>query len=544
MAITPSTNLKILKCPLELDNENQLNFNNVQTQFNYFNTLPSLEIDNISYQRKDNIIRYPAHIDSILEYNYCMYQNENYSNKWFYAFITNMRYVSDSMTEITIKTDVFQTWQFDLVYKKSFIEREHVNDDTIGLHTVPENLETGEYICVNYSDFGFNNKSCHFVVALSEDPFRGNTNYPYQVINGIPTGLHYFVVGDFTSVNFIGYITNYVQQKADPSIIQSIFIVPDDLTGYVNSSSSSYWKFALQEGGQNFAPYHKLDERTTGAITLKSNQISKNYSNINNYIPKNNKLFTFPYNYLMIDNNNGTAHEYRYEDFSYSSCEFKTIGSITPGCSIRTYPRNYKGVTDNNSEGINAGKLPIGSWSTDTYTNWLTQNGVNVTTGIAAKFLEKQGAAEIAAPILLGGSIIDRYSHVPLLSSISSTLSETYKHSFIPAQVGGNINAGDVTYSNGKNWFTYYKRCIKKEYAEIIDNYFTMYGYKVNILKIPNINSRQNFNYVKTIGCNIEANIPQEDLQEIKSLFNNGLTIWHNTSTFLNYDTQNNIIGG
>ena len=44
------------------------------------------------------------------------------------------------MTEITIETDVFQTWQFNINYKKMFVEREHVNDDTVGLHTVPENV--------------------------------------------------------------------------------------------------------------------------------------------------------------------------------------------------------------------------------------------------------------------------------------------------------------------------------------------------------------------------------------------------------------------
>ena len=131
MAIKPETNLFLIKCPLSLSNKHQLTFANLEAQHNYFDSLPKLEIDNISYQRKDSIIRYPAHIDTLLEYNYCMYQNENYSDKWFYAFITNMRYVNDNMTEITITTDVFQTWQFDLVYKQSFVEREMiaVSDD-------------------------------------------------------------------------------------------------------------------------------------------------------------------------------------------------------------------------------------------------------------------------------------------------------------------------------------------------------------------------------------------------------------------------------
>lgn len=127
MAITPSTNLFLLKVPLQIDNKNQLTFSSKQAQFNYFSSLPSLEIDNISYQRKNSIIRYPAHIDTLYEYNYCMYQNENYTTKWFYAFITDMRYINDHVTEIAIETDVWQTWQFDLTFKKSFVEREMIN---------------------------------------------------------------------------------------------------------------------------------------------------------------------------------------------------------------------------------------------------------------------------------------------------------------------------------------------------------------------------------------------------------------------------------
>lgn len=59
MAITPSTNLKLLKNPLTLDNKNQLSFENKTAQFNYFNSLENIEIDEISYQRKDSIIRFP-----------------------------------------------------------------------------------------------------------------------------------------------------------------------------------------------------------------------------------------------------------------------------------------------------------------------------------------------------------------------------------------------------------------------------------------------------------------------------------------------------
>lgn len=124
MAITPQTVLRLVKVPLEIDNKNQLTFENEQKQREYFLSLPYKEITEISYQRKDNVIMFPEHIDSLLEYNYVMYLNENYTNKWFYAFITNMEYVTDYNTKISILTDVFQTWQFKFNFKESFIERE------------------------------------------------------------------------------------------------------------------------------------------------------------------------------------------------------------------------------------------------------------------------------------------------------------------------------------------------------------------------------------------------------------------------------------
>ena len=79
----------------------------------------------------------------------------------------------------------------------------------------------------------------------------------------------------------------------------------------------------------------------------------------------------------------------------------------------------------------------------------------------------------------------------------------------------------------------------KTEYLKIIDDYFSMYGYKVNSVKIPNITGRTNWNYVKTINANILGDIPQEDIQELKNMFDNGVTFWHNPNTFLDY-SQNN----
>ena len=75
-AITPQTELRLIKCPIESDNRNQLTFASKTAQYNYFNSLPHLTVDNFTYQRKDNVIRYPAHFDTLHNYKLIYYQYE------------------------------------------------------------------------------------------------------------------------------------------------------------------------------------------------------------------------------------------------------------------------------------------------------------------------------------------------------------------------------------------------------------------------------------------------------------------------------------
>lgn len=122
---------------------------------------------------------------------------------------------------------------------------------------------------------------------------------------------------------------------------------------------------------------------------------------------------------------------------------------------------------------------------------------------------------------------------------IANQLGSVYQHSLTPNTARGNTNGGDINACSNTNTFYFSKMSIRQEYARIIDNFFSMYGYKVNEVKIPNITGRTNWNYVKTINANILGDIPQEDMQKLKNIFDNGVTFWHNANTFLDY-SQNN----
>lgn len=537
MAITPQTNIRLLKVPFELDNKNQLTFSNVNAQTSYFSNLNYLEEDNCSYQRKDNIIRFPAHIDNIINYNYVMYQNENYTNKWFYAFITNMRYVNDNMTEITIKTDVYQTWQFDLIYKQMFVEREHVSDDTIGLHTIEENLNIGEVTEIQ-EDYDASLSEFYFVGVLSswnvktKKQFDGISLYTKQVF-----GKQLFLF-DFTKLNYEGardLLKFIVTTNIDGHIedLGEIFIIPEALIDKSKLILNEYDYTGTNDGQFYTMPYS--DE-----IVSFTMNIDKIYS-FANFSPKNNKCYVYPYNYLLVTNNIGNRNILKYEQFSGNKANFKIELSLSVGCSGRCVPLNYKNQVKAIDEAIPLGKYPTCAWSGDAYINWLTQNAVNIPT----KFLSTAGSiiAGIAATAATGGNVAvgATVATLGISAQIGQSIGEFREASLAP-NIEGSQNTGDVNFGANDNTFVFRHMRAKTEYLQVIDNYFSMYGYKVNNVKLPNITGRTNWNYVKTINANILGDIPQEDLQEVKNMFDSGVTFWHNPQTFLDYSQNNSIV--
>ena len=177
-------------------------------------------------------------------------------------------------------------------------------------------------------------------------------------------------------------------------------------------------------------------------------------------------------------------------------------------------------------------KYPTCSWKSDSYTNWLTQNSVDIAINTVSNL------ASIGKGVYTGN--VGEVASGTL--GIANTLAQVYEASFMPNQAKGNTNGGDITCSNEMMGFTAYQMSVRSEYARIIDDYFTMYGYKVNSLKIPNIRGRRNWNFIRTIGANIEGDIPQSDIEELKQIFNAGVTLWHHTNTYLDYSQNNDII--
>lgn len=78
--------------------------------------------------------------------NYIAFQNPDYSNKWFFAFIDEIIYQGEENTEIKFTIDSWSTWFSYWTKKPCYVIRHHVNDDTIGSNTIEENIDVGDVI--------------------------------------------------------------------------------------------------------------------------------------------------------------------------------------------------------------------------------------------------------------------------------------------------------------------------------------------------------------------------------------------------------------
>ena len=87
------------------------------------------------------------------------------------------------------------------------------------------------------------------------------------------------------------------------------------------------------------------------------------------------------------------------------------------------------------------------------------------------------------------------------------------------------------------------QRAITLAQAKLIDNYFTHYGYQVSKFDAyPQWRSRQNVNYIKTSGCQVYGTIPTIYQNQLATMINNGLTVFHGPANYDNFSLNNPIV--
>lgn len=454
----------------------------------------------LSYRGKGNE-------SEVLKCNYLAFQNLPYSDEWFFGFITRVEWLSDNSFRIFFEPDRFQNSFYGLELKPCFVEREHVDKiaDVIGVNLVPENLETGEYVNNTTDTKGFSLGAQNYVVLTSAD--TAGTAVTPSVIQTILSGLE---VNRFTDVNKASeLIQNYVQSGKGDSIV-SVYQAP--LACFVLSGT---------------------DYRQTSSM-----------SSIDGYTPKNAKLWQYPYNYCLVSDGVGTQYTYMYEyGNSDHSITFEAKGTTLNTPSVWIKPLVYKNGAENNYSFI-LSNFPQCSWTNDAYQAWLAQ-----TTPLFD--LAKQQNAFSQIGNLTGGLLATIGGNLKQgAESIYNAATSTYlmgqniaaqkeSHDLIPPQAKGNISASYVATAQIGNRIDLYHMSVTAEMAKNIDDFFSMYGYATQRIKVPNITGRSSWNFVKTVNCGLHGTCILDDINFLQAMFNRGVTFWH-TDDVGNYGLDNN----
>lgn len=539
MAFTPTSEIHLCSVPFSANYKNVISFSSTGNQTSYFLGLGGLTVTDYTYQRKDNIIRVGVNAESLWNVNYCCYKNENFGDKWFYAFVTKIEYINPNCTHLHIKTDVWQTWQFNYSFDMCRVLREHVEDDTVFRHTLPDWTPENPVMAGNtwsqltplvatgatwdWTFSGTNsadiNRNFYLCLVCSAAP-EGTAEdlIPAGFITGSISGLAY-VICQCTVDDMRETLAAYaIAGKLDG--IQNMFLIPKPIADSCNKTPVF--------SGSAYPAY--IDTSSLSIDTLNAESwLSAWTGNLDDYTPQNNKCYCYPYNRLAVTNNDGSYKTYRYEQFTDpTNIHFRCYIDCCEGLTIGVCPVNYGGYGVQFYDNITLNNFQTVSSIGNTYSNYKALHASSLamqTIGNVAQI--GVGAATGNAGMAASG----------LTGIVNQAVQQTDMARQPDKQLGHTSSnlAAYAGYNNIYFRFEWYER----EYIKQVDEYFTMYGYYVNEMKQPKIHTRPNWNYLQTQDCIINGNMPQDDLTELENMFNSGVTIWHSPGAFGNYSLQN-----
>jgi hypothetical protein len=594
MATVPlsGTNVRILSSvPFSNDYKNTRWFDNITSQTNWFLAKPTTHTaTEHNFQRIEGqmFISVNKSIDELWGSNYLMFQNAQYNNKWFYAFVTKLEYKQKMTTYVHFQIDVLQTWKFEMDFKPSFVVREHCKlwnaDGTPVINTVDEGLNYGsEYDNIHVQQIQPNG-GYKWLVIVTKTPIHASSAVEITpTVIGTPQPLSVYITpfkddGTFPNVvlpNGSGHLTSspidilghiYKDVEAVNNVV-SLYVT--DYTGLVTSydSGSNTITFPagntlksvqISDGEASPTFFNAIYVEEVKNFGVHTEDVGAKYSGYRTVTES--KLLMHPYTQLILDDFKGNRVAYKNEYINGTQLLLNVKGSM--GTSNKTsygfadYNYGYNGTLENelgdefaliNNE---PNDIPIVADMLSAYlqgnrNSLQNQKNSIVFNGIFGSLGAGVGASASAMALNPLGIAAGGINFVQGMGNMALQLegleAKQKDISNMPPQMVKMGNNTSYTMGNDYNGVFVIKKQIKPEYIKKLEHFFNMFGYKVHEIKIPNFHTRQNWNYVQTNGCNIIGNFNNEDLQELKSVFDNGITLWH-TDDVGNYALGNGVL--
>ena len=397
-----------------------------------------------------------------------------------------------------------------------------------------------------------------------------------SLMGNIPVGLYYYCIPreKVNSATYLGFVDTIQSLTYNP------FIEIDDMSTVIECSFDSD-RYGTPKGGipkcYRMSGFDTIDKQLYELNTFPDND-----NGLPSFEPN---LYTFPFRYFMITDYMNTPLVIKPE-----LCENKTLKLRVKATNIATeskynlYVNGYKGDYNGNLNGIVNNSplmLPVLSSAYSQFLatssasfnqgniNAMLENDLSLKQGLATNSLNyrqnttnnymqgiSSGLSAIASLFSLNfGGVVNGAMGV-VQSGINqhfNTLSNNLNNNQLKEQnklsnfeVSSMANAKTTDLLNTPNSIkttgndTLFNLVNSNRKIDIIEfgldfrykhriyDYFVKYGYKINKWEKINVNSRRYFNFIKTNTCNIVGDeIPHEYLEEIKDIFNRGVTIWH-----------------
>lgn len=579
--VTPNNIVRILSgIPIERNYEHTLYFSTEAAQTNYFLSKAKYSFTDMSHVRvtkPGNTIKVDVGINDLYDCNYLMIQNRNSANgKTFYCFIDNVTYVNEGVSEIDYTIDVLQTWFFNFNLNACYVERQHALFDAIGDNIIPEPVNIGDYE-IQSEDFFPRFQSFHLVVITTAD---------MNSVGGLAPSASEFIGGTLNNCQWVAYPLTNITSTEEESVqlglqhllntlnlfgrldtVINLFICPTIClphSGVIyfhpNGVTPSGYSYDSQPStGDSFS-----SSLSRAKIDTVAPSISPTYSD---FTPKNNKLYTFPYCYLQGSTTQGDTVEYKYEFFdSIIGKAFEIYCDFSAKPSLICVPVGYgishgvflEGAKDW-SRCLSLKDFPSCIFATNDFTAKLVQGAIRmaITAGaysvgglagsmVASNIPEPQ--PQIYSTPIAQWNAEQRELEHERNKAISESTNKATKLANTIGNIGYNamtsppskiLGSGNMSHVTNTLGFTFRGMRIKTQYARIIDNFFTMYGYAQKRVMVPNIHTRQRWTYIKTTNCTLNGSIPNDDADRICNIFNSGITYWVNPSEVGDYTLNN-----
>jgi hypothetical protein len=585
MAIVPSsgTNVRFLSgIKFNNDYKHTRWFDTLSDQLNWWanqTTVYAYNEFNIQRVEDKTFIRFNVDISQLWGVNYVVFYNE-FHGRQFYAFINKIEYVQKNRTDVHIELDVIQTFMFDIQWQPSFVVREHCQlwnaDGSPVINTVPEDLNYGsEYNIAKVQNFRPYNDLFFMVVVAKKTMHTGDwsnisdaNGWAYS-INGLPQALNYYIMpfkldGSTPACSlgsldpFVGdfLVQCYKSTQAVNNIV-SIYItdmLPDQPSYDGNTISFNPNYYQMQNIGSSPCIYVHNIFYDTGAYDagLKYDGFSS---------VTESKLLMYPYTVTLLDDFKGNRVElkneyinnthlvvdmksslgvsnkvvYTVKDYLTSLMTDDTLKDMVTmeKALIDSNPNDLPVLVDNLSAFIQGNRNSIQNQANSIMFN----GGMNAFNHVlSTPMMGMTGPIGLAQGV--GSTIQGAGNSILQMQAMNAKQQDIGNTPPSIAKMGGNSY---FDYGNGYTGIWIIKKEITPEYRKKLSDFFNMFGYKKNEVKFPNIHTRQYWNFIQTKSCIIQGNFNNEDLEDIKSVFDSGITLWH-TDDIGNYTLTNEVI--